>query len=112
LEPYCLVNFKDDDSADLPASSSDSESCEGSISDFNYRSNSDSDIDIDSDSDAESMPGLLVGTTLIATTTLAVMMTLYFQRMYPPWIQERGLKTLYYIFYGEGAPAGLSQGSD
>ena len=54
-EPRCLIDFNDDDSADLSISSSDSDSSDGSIPDLDYGSNSDDD----SDSDDESMPGLL-----------------------------------------------------
>ena len=54
-EPRCLIDFKDDDSADLSISSSDSDSSDGGIPDLVYGSNSDDD----SDSDDESMLGLL-----------------------------------------------------
>ena len=54
-EPRCLIDFKDDDSADLSISSSDSDSSDRIIPDLDYGSNSDDD----SNSDNESIPGLL-----------------------------------------------------
>ena len=84
-EPRCLIDFNDDDSANLSISSSNSDSSDGSIPDLDDGSNSDDN----SDSDDESMPGLLTRHTAMTNQAMTNLTKTQTVMMNPFWIQGR-----------------------